>query len=88
MRLDQPAEISAFMAKNGVDPAKFMEAYGSFSTQAKLANANRLVDGYKIDGVPALGIHGRFYTSGTLAGTNEKSLVVADVLVQKLRKSA
>jgi thiol:disulfide interchange protein DsbA len=88
MRLDQPAEISAFMAKNGVDAAKFMEAYGSFSIQAKLANANRLVDGYKIDGVPALGIHGRFYTSGTLAGTNEKALVVADVLVQKLRKSA
>ena len=88
MRLDQPAEISAFMAKNGVDAAKFMEAYGSFSTQAKLAHANQLVNGYKIDGVPAIGIHGRFYTSGTLAGTNDKALVVADVLVQKLRKNA
>jgi thiol:disulfide interchange protein DsbA len=88
MRLDQPAEISALMAKNGVDPAKFMEAYGSFSIQAKLAHANQLVDGYKIDGVPAIGVHGRFYTSGTLAGTNEKSLAVADVLLQKLRKNA
>jgi thiol:disulfide interchange protein DsbA len=86
MRLDQPAEISAFMAKNGVDAAKFMEAYGSFGTQAKLRQANQLVDGYKIDGVPALGIQGRFYTSGTLAGDNGRALAVADFLVQRVRK--
>ena len=87
MRLDKPADISAFMAKSGVDATKFMEAYGSFSTQTKLRQANQLVDGYKIDGVPAIGIHGRYYTSGTLAGTNDKALAVADVLVQRLRKS-
>jgi len=86
LRLDQPAEISDFMAKNGVDAAKFMEAYGSFGTQAKLRQANLLVAGYKIDGVPALGIHGRFYTSGTLAGDNTRALAVTDYLVQRLRK--
>lgn len=86
LRLDQPAEISAFMAKNGVDAARFMEAYGSFGTQARLRQANQLVDGYKIDGVPALGIHGRFYTSGTLAGDNGRALAVTDFLVQRLRK--
>ena len=86
MRLDQPAEISAFMAKNGVDAAKFMDAYNSFGIQAKLRQANQLVDGYKIDGVPALGIHGRFYTSGTLAGDNVRALAVTDYLVQRLRK--
>ena len=85
-RLDQPAEISAFMTKNGVDASKFMEAYGSFGTQAKLRQANQLVDGYKIDGVPAIGIQGRFFTSGTLAGDNPRSLAVADFLVQRLRK--
>jgi protein dithiol oxidoreductase (disulfide-forming) len=86
MRLDKPADISAFMAKNGVDAGKFMEVYDSFSTQTKLRQANQLVDGYKIDGVPAIGIHGRYYTSGTLAGGNGKALTVADVLVQRLRK--
>ena len=86
LRLDQPAEISAFMAKNGVDAARFMEAYNSFGTQAKLRQANQLVDGYKIDGVPALGIQGRFYTSGTLAGDNPRALAVTDYLVQQLRK--
>lgn len=86
MRLDQPAEISAFMAKSGIDAAKFMEAYSSFGTQAKLRQANQLVDGYKIDGVPALGIQGRFYTSGTLAGDNSRALAVTDFLLQQLRK--
>ena len=86
LRLDQPAEISAFMTKNGVDAAKFMEAYDSFAIQAKLRQADQLVSGYKIDGVPALGIQGRFFTSGTLAGDNPRALAVTDFLVQRLRK--
>ena len=87
-RLDKPADISAFMAKNGIDATKFMEAFGSFTTQTRLRQANQLVEGYKIDGVPAIGIQGRYYTSGTLAGNHEKALAVTDLLVQRLRKSA
>ncbi|HWH82615.1 MAG TPA: thiol:disulfide interchange protein DsbA/DsbL [Burkholderiaceae bacterium] len=88
LRLDQPAEISAFVERNGADAAKFMEAYGSFGVQARVRQANQLVGGYKIDGVPALGIHGRFYTSGTLTGDNTRALAVTDYLVQRLRKPA
>ena len=84
--LDKPADISAFMAKNGLDAAKFMEAFASFTTQSKIKRAAALVDGYKIDGVPAIGIHGRYYTSGTLAGGNGRSLAVADYLIQRLAK--
>ena len=87
-RLDQPAEIGAFVASHGIDPAKFLEAYQSFGTAAKVRQANLLVDGYKIDGVPAIGIHGRYYTSGTLAGDNGRALAVTEVLVQRLRKPA
>jgi len=84
-RLDSPAEIATFATRNSIDPAKLMEAYNSFGTQAKLKQANQLVDGYKIDGVPAIGIQGRFYTSGTLAGDNERALTVTDFLLQRLR---
>jgi len=86
--LDKPAEIDAFMEKNGVDIAKFREAFASFSTQSKLKRAKQLVDGYKIDGVPALGVHGRYYTAGSLVGGNDRMLPVVDFLVQKLRKPA
>ena len=87
LALDKPTEIAGYMAKHGVDPAQFSEAFSSFTTQSKLRRANLLVDGYKIDGVPAIGVHGRYYTSGTMAGGNERSLAVADFLVGKLRKS-
>ncbi len=83
-RLADPSEISAFMAKNGVDVAQFMQAFEAATPQ--LEQANRLVDGYKIDGVPAMGIHGRFYTSGALAGGNEHALTVTDALIATLRK--
>jgi thiol:disulfide interchange protein DsbA len=43
---------------------------------------------YKIDGVPALGIHGRFYTSGSLAGSHERALAVTDFLIQRARQNA
>jgi thiol:disulfide interchange protein DsbA len=45
-----------------------------------------LQDQYKVQGVPALGIAGRFYTDGTQAGTMERALGVADYLVSMVRK--
>ena len=87
-RLDKPADISAFMARNGVDAAKFMDAFDSFAVQAKAKQATLQAAAYKIDGVPALGLQGRYYTSGSLAGTNDKALAVADFLIQRIRKAA
>ncbi|HJV95672.1 MAG TPA: thiol:disulfide interchange protein DsbA/DsbL [Albitalea sp.] len=86
--LDKPAEIAALMAKNGIDSAKFLEVFNSFSVQTKARQANQLAAAYKIDGVPALGVQGRYYTSGSMAGSNEGALAVAEFLIQKVRKSA
>ena len=88
MALDKLPEIVSFVARNGVDAGKFTAAFNSFTTQSKIKRANLLVDGYKIDGVPAIGVHGRYYTSGAMAGGNDRALLVADFLVQKLRKPA
>jgi thiol:disulfide interchange protein DsbA len=85
-RLDKPQDIAAFMTKNGVDGAKFLEAYNSFGVQTKQRQAKQLADAYKIDGVPAMGIDGRYFTSGTLAGSPERSLMVADSLIAQSRK--
>ena len=85
-RLDKVADISAFMAKNGIDGAKFTELFNSFSVQTKATQARRLSEAYRIDGVPALGVHGRYYTSGTLAGSTQRSLLVADHLIGLVRK--
>lgn len=86
LKLDKPAEIQAFMSKNGLDGARFIEVMNSFGVQTKARQAKQLAEAYKIDGVPALGIQGRFYTSGSLAGGQDKMLVVADFLIQASRK--
>ncbi len=85
-RLEKTDDIAAFMQKNGVDRAQFLDTFTSFAVQTKSKQATRLADAYKIDGVPAMGIHGRYFTSGTIAGTPEKALQVTDYLVQTLRK--
>jgi thiol:disulfide interchange protein DsbA len=87
-RMDKPADIAAFMQKNGIDGAKFIELYNSFGVQSKTRQARALAEAYKIDGVPALGINGHYYTSGSLAGSLERSLAVADFLIHKSRKAA
>ena len=87
LKLDKPAEIQAFMSKNGLDGARFIEVMNSFGVQTKARQAKQLAESYRIDGVPALGIQGRFYTSGSLAGGQDKMLVVADFLIQASRKA-
>jgi protein dithiol oxidoreductase (disulfide-forming) len=87
-QLSKPAEIAAFMAKNGLDSAKFLDTYNSFGVQTKVRQAKQLAEAYKIDGVPALGIQGRYFTSGTLAGNTDKALEVTNFLLQRARKGA
>ena len=86
-RLDKPAEIQAFMAKNGVDGAKFLEAFNSFGVQTKARQAKLLSEQYKIDGVPSIGVQGRWWTTASQAGSNERMLAVAEDLIAQSRKT-
>lgn len=88
LRLDKEAEIGAFVSGNGGDAAKVADAMKSFGVATKLRQAKQAFEAYKIDGVPALGIHGRWFTSGSLVGGNDKALAVADQLIQRARKPA
>ena len=53
----------------------------------KSRKATLLQDAYKVDGVPALGVAGKYYTSGSVAQTMERALVVTDHLVGVVRTS-
>ncbi len=85
-RLNSEADITAFLVANGVDGAKFSEAYKSFAVNTLVSRGKQLSNAYKIDGVPALGVHGRYYTAASLAGTHERAVMVADYLIQRARQ--
>ena len=84
-RLDKDADIAAFVSANGGDGAKVVDTLKSFGVATKVRQAKQAAEAYKIDGVPTLGIHGRWFTSGSLTGGNDKALLVADYLVQRAR---
>jgi thiol:disulfide interchange protein DsbA len=84
-RLEREADQLAFLKAQGVDTARFAEFSRSFSVQTKMRQARQLADAYKIDGVPTIGVQGRFYTAGSLAGSNEAALAVADFLIKRVR---
>lgn len=86
-RLDKDTEIADFAKANGVDPAKLQDAMKSFSVATKMRQSRQLSEGYRIEGVPTLGIHGRFMTSPSIAGTQERALAVADLLIAQARKA-
>lgn len=86
--LNTAALVTAWAEKQGIDKAKFTEMYNSFSVSTKVRKATQLQDIYKVDGVPALGIAGRYYTSGTLAQSMERALLVTDHLVGQSRSKA
>ena len=87
MRLDKDADIAAFMNANGIDGAKFVEQFKSFSVQTKVRQANQLSKAYAIDGVPTIGVQGRYTTSGSQAGSNERALAIATYLAERALKS-
>ncbi len=91
LRLGSPDDIVAWVGRQGVDAAKFTEVFNSFGVKNRAVQCNKLSEAYKIEGVPALGIHGRFLTAPSMMGGSEeeafvRSLGVADQLIQKARK--
>ena len=95
--LDDPKAQAKFLSPMGVDPVKYQEAYNSFGVVTKCQQAEKLSEAYRIDGVPTLGIGGRFLTSPSMAAAGArlteqelgvKALQIADTLIQRVRAKA
>ena len=80
-------QVTAWVEKQGISKAKFTELYNSFPVVTKARKATQLQEFYKVDGVPALGVAGRYFTSGSVAQTMERALVVTDYLIELTRKT-
>lgn len=79
--------ITAWAVKQGIDRGKFTELYNSFGVATRVRKATQLQDQYQVDGVPALGVAGRYFTSGALAKSMERALQVTDFLIGQARKA-
>jgi thiol:disulfide interchange protein DsbA len=87
-RLDLTNEktLQEWVGKNGIEVKKFMDTYNSFSVQGKAQRAKQLTRAFAITGVPAVVVDGKYLTSASQTGSNEKLLPVLDDLIKKARQ--
>lgn len=86
-RLAKDDDIFAWIGKQGLDVSKFKEVYNSFTVSNQVRKATQLQQDYNVEGVPSIGVAGRFYTDGTMAGSLANMLRVTDHLVAISRKN-
>lgn len=86
LKLTKDDEIFDWMGKQGVDVAKFKEMYSSFTVSNQVRKATQLQEAYGVEGVPSMGVAGRYYTDGTMAGSMQGVLQVVEQLVGTVRK--
>jgi thiol:disulfide interchange protein DsbA len=77
--------VAEWLGKNGVDLAKYDAALRSFSVETNLKRAMQMTRAYKIDGVPAIGVQGRWVVSATV-GDRQTMINVTDYLAGEARK--
>jgi thiol:disulfide interchange protein DsbA len=82
-RLGNPQDMAAMMTKVGVDSARFLSLFNSFSIAAKVRQAKQTCEAYQVDQFPTLAVQGRYKTTPGSAGGAAEALRVVDYLVQR-----
>ena len=85
--INREADAVAFATANGLDGTKFLASWNSFSVQTRMRQGKALSEAYRLDGVPTLGIHGRYTTSPAMANGNAEALQVCNYLINQARKA-
>ncbi len=86
LNLTTSDNLANWALARGIDKNKFMEVFNSFGVATQAKRAAQLQEAFKVQGVPALGVAGRFYTDGSLAGSMDRALQVVEYLVNEVRK--
>ncbi len=87
-RLDTVDRMTALLSRFGVDRKQFVDAWESFAVRTKMRRAAQVSEAYGVDGVPAMAVNGKYYTSPSMAGSNQGALRVMDWLIAQERRAA
>lgn len=84
-RIFSESELKEFFVSKGVGADEFTRVFNSAEIETKFKQAFVMGQRYKISGVPAVIINGKYMTSGSLAGSYDNLLKTIDELVDKER---
>ncbi len=85
--LSDEAKIAQFVARHGVDAAKFSAAYSSFSVQSRVTRAKQMIRLYSISGTPTLVVDGKYVIEGLQPEDLVRALKEVIVLARKSHRS-
>ena len=86
MDLTPPETFFDWAVTKGVDRKKLASAYNSFAVDTKVMRAQQLTRDYKLTGVPAIAINGKFTTSAYMTGGVPELFKTVDELIAQERK--
>jgi thiol:disulfide interchange protein DsbA len=87
LKTDNPAALAEWLTKHGLDPQKFDVTMKSFGVQSKTKRAAQLTGASRIDGTPAMMVHGRYTISTEQGRSREGMLANAERLIVAVRKT-
>jgi len=87
MALVDEDKIADFVAKHGVDRAKFTAAYNSFSMQSRVTRAKQMIRSYGINGTPTLVVDGKYVIEGLQPEDTIRALKEVIVMARKAHRS-
>ena len=81
-------ELRDYFEEKGVKGEDFTRTYNSHDVEIRVKQAFVLAQNYRLSGVPAFIVNGKYATSGQLAGTYENIITTVNNLIEMERKAA
>jgi len=85
LRLNDEKVMLEWVTRNGITRERFLEAYNSPDTLAKVGMASEMMKQYDVRGVPTIVVDGKYLSSARIAGGTRQLMQVVDKLVQQAR---
>tara|TARA_Y100001949_G_C15946944_1_gene312907 strand:- start:166 stop:807 length:642 start_codon:yes stop_codon:yes gene_type:complete len=77
-----------FLVENaGISEKDFDKVYDSFTVKSRMKQGDKRIRSFKISGVPALIVNGKYIVSASTAGGQDKMTAVVDHLIEKERQA-
>lgn len=84
-KLYDDKSIIAWVSAQGVDSKKFSDAYNSFGVISQAKRADQMAQAYKIQGVPALAVDGKYLVTGKEVKGYPELVALTDQVIDKAR---
>lgn len=87
-RLDSDKEIIDWAQAQGLDRKAFSDHFTSFGVRTAMTRGTREMTEYGVDGVPMIGVAGKYLTAPSMAGSNQAALDLVDKMIAHERVAA